>query len=259
MPWRQLFYSALETRFKTIKKKNPRFSIRAYAKMAKISPAGMSGLLKRTDEWNLTPDRAVVIFEHIGVSEKEINHLLTLSNQKPKYNASLLPEKDYDILTDWTFQAILFSFDLSVPPTEAEMAEKFGISHEKVAEVIAELMKRGLLEKGPDQNIFRNRDQQWKTSDDIPSEVIRKHHLVNFDILCKAVQALPVEKRDVTSMTFAGSKEQFDLVKKEIRTFHERIFAIMDSAETKDEVFKVVVGLTPLTFSSAAHFDKDSI
>ena len=248
--WRQTFQEVLEKRFTEIRGKNPRFSISAYARMTKISAPAMSQLLRRSDKLKITPIRAVEICELIGTSPALINRILVLAGEKPKYQVSAFPEKDYEILTEWDYLAVLFSYDLSPPLSFEEKAKRLGISDQRLSAISENLLQRGLLKKGENGQLTREQDKKYITSDNIPNGIIKRHHLSNLDAISKSIEILPVEKRDITSMTFTGDAAKLDRVRTEIREFYQKIFAIMDDGENRDEVFKIVVGIAPMNFSN---------
>lgn len=247
--WRANFQDFLEKRFEEIKSKNPRFSIRAYARMAKISAAGMSSILKKSNKWKLSPSRAVDIFEKIGASPQAIKHLVALTGEIPKYEMSRIEDKDYDILTRWEHLAVLFSFDLAPQLSPGEIAKRFDLPLQEIERIIADLLNRKLLRKDKDGNVTRDPDQHYITSDNVPSEIIRRHHLSNLEVVARAVKTMPTEQRDITSMTFTGDVAKLEQVRQEIRNCYQRIFAIMDDGENRNEVFKIVVGVAPIHFS----------
>lgn len=255
--WREFFFDTLEKRYKALSSKNPRFSQRAFARMAKISPAAMSNLLKRKTSWKLKPERALIICSSIGATPQQIKRLAALTHQNVTYESKALSPSEYDIFLDPHFLTIFLSFYLKPRRTTQELASCLGISSEEVEIIIQRLLQKKLLKREPDGGIVSNSDGNKRSSDDIPNQIINQHHVQNLRALLQATQDLPMEVRDVTSMTFLGNREQLPLIKKEIREFHRRVHAIMDQGPSNNEVFKFVIGIAPMTFLKESEVSRD--
>lgn len=245
--WREFFFDILEKRYKALSGKNPRFSQRAFARMAKVSPAAMSNLLKRKTSWKLKPERALIICSSIGATPQQINRLAALSYQKVTYESTSLLPSTFDVLLDPNYLTIYLSFDLRPRRTTEELATCLKLAPDEVESIIKRLLAKKLLKRNTEGEIVGNTDENIMSSDDIPSEIISQHHVANLKALLRATEELPMEVRDVTSMTFLGNREQMPLIKKEIREFHQRVNAIMDQGDLNNEVFKFVIGIAPMT------------
>ena len=64
-----------------------------------------------------------------------------------------------------------------------------------------------------------------------------------------AIDQVPMEQRDFTSLTFLGSSKHLEEVRQEIRRFHERVKTIFETGgEENDEIFRFSVALFPMRF-----------
>lgn len=245
--WQTQFENILEKQFQDIKKRNRRFSLRTFAKTANISPTSMSFILNRTPNWSLSLERAIESLEHLKVAQEKIDHFKVIASKKLQEAAASLPEFDQNsMLTSPHYIPILLSQNLNPVPTNKVLAEKLGIQEDEVVHIIENLISLGHLERVQGKIRLPVASDKLKTQDGPSNEVIRKHHAANMDIIRHSLLHDPAEARDVTSLTFTGDASQIEEVKKEIRQFYQRVHAIMNHSEKKNEIFKVLVGFMPL-------------
>src|ERR1700733_9012307 len=130
--WQEEFTKVLNSQFQSLKKRNHRYSIRAFGKKIGLSIGPLSVVLKGKQSWNLTPKRAATIVNKLNLDLEIRNRLLVLMGEPPVHTKHDLPQNDYNILTDWTYYPILFSFDLPVKLRQpSAIAARLGISEAK--------------------------------------------------------------------------------------------------------------------------------
>lgn len=247
MPWQIQFENLLEKQFQDIKKRNRRFSLRNFAKMAKISPTLMSFILNRTTDWSLSLERAIESLENLNIDKNKIDHFKVLTSSKLNESALDIELPDQSILlTDAAYLPVLLSHGLQTRPDLATLAKKLKVSEDQVRTIIENLIKMGHLKVIDNKVIIPPQSDRIKTQDGPSSEVIRQHHAANIDMIRESLMNDPANSRDVTSLTLTGDASQIEEVKKEIRQFYQRIHAIMNHSENKNEIFKFVVGFMPL-------------
>lgn len=208
----------------------------------------MSEIMRGSKRWKLTTERALRILEKMDVSPREKNYLKVLMGESPSIERKTLSTEDYDTLADWTYVPILMSFDVSTSPWSIEeKARRFGVSEEKVKQVVDDLLRRGLLESSPDGGL-RRVDAYGELSDDAPKELVRKFEEASLELSKKALEEIPPDNRHFTTMTFAGSRKKMELLRQEIRQFHDKARALMDCDEC-DEVYRINISLFPFDFT----------
>lgn len=247
--WHEEFRKLLLNAFSAHTRKNPKFSVRAFAKKTGLSPGSLSQVLSGTMDWKLSSARAALILEKLELKQSVKNRLLVQMGERPRHVKKTLPASDYDTLTDWTYGPILAAFDLPEPLlASAEIAKRLGISVQRVDAVVRDLLKRGMLVKSGET--IRRQEVFVQTSDGIPSEIIRKHHEMNLELSHRALVELPAPERDFTALTFAGSRAQMDALRAEIRALYEKASSLMNSEEENDNVFHLSVHLFPYEFGT---------
>lgn len=248
--WQIQFENILDQRFQEIKKRNRRFSLRTFAKSANISPTSMSFILNRAPNWSLSLERAIESLEHLRVTQEKIDHFKVVASNKLSDSAAKLTEVDQNsLLTSPHYIPVLLAHGLNERPTPKLLAEKLGVDELEILSIIENLVTMGHLEKAQGKVVLPATSDKLKTQDGPSNEVIRQHHAANIDVIRHSLLHDPADARDVTSLTFTGDASQIEEVKKEIRQFYQRVHAIMNHSEKKNEIFKMVVGFKPLNIN----------
>lgn len=246
LDWHTEFIEVLRKDFENRKNGKATVTLRGYAQRLGISPGTLSDLFKQKKF--LSMERAQEVLKKIQVPPKELNQLLLKMGSSPQHDIVQLKEKDYDLLTDWEVGAVLFSSDLAKPYRHPEkIADMTGIPLKKVHEIISNLKKRNFLSVDKDGFIQRP-DQYLMSSDNIPSEAVKLGHLANLKLSMRSLQEHPTEKRDITAITFAGTKEQISVLRKEIRELHAKAPTLMNQEAEPDSIFRLSIQLFPLDF-----------
>ncbi|MBX3040360.1 MAG: hypothetical protein KF789_06585 [Bdellovibrionaceae bacterium] len=110
--WRTELTKALQRSFAQRKAKNPRYSLRAFAKHLGISATSLTDLLHDENKWNLSIKRAKPLVAKLGLSPLEENRLLVFMGETTYTKRSPLPESHVPLLNDWLYSAV-FTVDAS--------------------------------------------------------------------------------------------------------------------------------------------------
>lgn len=249
LPWQLEVIERLNKDFLKLKQNNHRYSLRAYAKKLGISPSALSELMNKKGRWKLSPQRAAKLIEKIDLRSSTRNRLLVEMKETPRHKDLLLSRTEHDIFLDWTWLPTLFMFDLPERFHAPQViAKKMGLSVSKVRHNIDQLVKRKFLNRDAHDRI--SRPQVFlKSTDGIPSSVVKQGHRINLDLSQRAFEEIPFEKRDFTSLTFAGNAKKLEFLRQEIRALHEKAAALMDDGDENDEVFKLNIQLFPIQFN----------
>lgn len=243
--WEKKFAAVLREQFAVIKSANPRFSMRAFAKKLDLSIGTMSDLLN--DKATITADRAAKVLNELKVGARERNELLLMMNKQPIIDKKDLPDDLYAMITDWQNRMILFSFDLEEPNRDVTvLSKKLRMSVSDINEIIKGFVSKGLLSRDQDGKISRNQEI-WASSDGRPNKSLINLHTSSLKMSLEVFPTIPTEKRDVSTINFAGCPEKLDEVRKEIRKFYEKVLVIMESGP-RTEVYQFSMQLLPLAY-----------
>lgn len=255
MKWHAELIDIIRKDFADRKEKNPRFSLRSYAQRLGLSSGSLSDLLNEKRNWHVSRLRAAEITEKLSLSEKARNKLLLKMELQPKFQKSELTKENYDMLTDWTYYPILFSFDLPIEHRAPEViARKLGIPVQKVESVTEDLIQRKFLSRNQNKEVFRpdvfltTTDSEPEVAQTPPGALVRKHHEISLDLAKRALHEQPSEVRDITSLTFAGNKQQLQALREEIRKLYEKASTVTTLDQEPDTVYRLSVQLFPVEF-----------
>ena len=232
--------------------KNPQFSMRAFAKQVGFSHTLLSLVLNGRRR----PSRAMVeqIAERLQFSPKKTESLLTAlegrqtGRRAPSpttASANKLSLDQFALISEWQHYAILSL--LEVPDTEFEpkfIARRLGISPLLAKVSMQRLVSLGYVEKGADGR-WRQRPGPIVVENTRSTESTRKFQR---QLLAKAVDSLlndSMEKRDLSSTTFAMDPKHVPFALQRIRDFRRQLSAELEAFGAPTEVYNLTVQLFP--------------
>lgn len=241
--WQAHLRKLLTKKLEEAKAKNPSFSLRAFASKLGMSPGALSEILN--ERRLITLKNAKRIIDNLGLTVTERNRIDGLLKGSKLGDRVLLEDEVFELLGDWKYFALLSLMELSAPPeTAGQFAERLNITDKQAKDCLEKLVSLDLAIREGQR--YTHSGRHFTTTDEIPSRAIRASHLQDLEKMRDAVLHLPVDERDFTSITFAGSSAELLRAKKMIRRFRDRLSQQM-SAKRKDGVFRLSIGLFPLS------------
>lgn len=254
----------LEEELKTRKKRNPGYSLRAFARDLSI-PApklseilrGMSGLSatsagRLADKLHLTEEEkkwfvSAVVANHGRSKRDRAQALQAISEIKHSQSFDEINLERFKIVADWYHFALLELTEVEGFNSEVGwISKKLGIDEVVTQQAIERLIDFGLLIKD-DSGCLRQTQANLATPSGIPSREIRKHHS---QILMKAQDSLEntsVEKRDFSALTMAFDESQIEEAKALIKEFRRNFDRLMKEGQSsKKRVYSLAVQFFPL-------------
>lgn len=221
-----------------------KMSLRALANAIGVSPGALSEIVK--GKRGLSERTALQILETLNIEVEKKEALKNIVKTQVKGQRTLLGSEAEVLISHWFFPAILCLFETRNPPKDtSEIAERLGLPHAKAAWAVDLLLQHGLLKQNPTLQRLEHAGVYWTTTDNIPSEAIKKFHLNELKLAAFSLNKIPVESRDFTSITFSGNSAQLDQAKKEFRRFRDRIAHIMSEGDS-DQVYKLNIQFFPV-------------
>lgn len=234
-------------------KKNPKFSLRAFARMVDVSPAVLSRILsgKRKLTFNLATRIADAL--HLGPIERETLYSFFTGAESEKSETDL-HEKELSIdcfnaMKEWYHYGItqlLFIDSFNEDPKW--IAKMLSITELEAKMAIDRLLRLEILDRDENGKIFRT-STHLSTSTDIASAGIRHFQK---QILEKSIESLErddILERDITSITIAINEDRIPEAKKEIMRFRKKMAEFLAEGE-KTRVYNLGVHLIPLSKST---------
>lgn len=236
----------LMTQFHSRKIKNPRYSMRAFASFLGINSGRLSQYFSGQREISLKAGKT--ISEKLGLDPAETNyffHLIDQDKAEKKTAGRLLKDDEIALVVEWHHAALLgLLLTKDFIPDHEWIAERLQLPVEVIESSLERMQRIGLLVETPQG--LRRAPGPVKTSSGIPSEYLRLSHK---DILRKVIadiDSVPIESRDVTSITFPMDIKNLPVAKKLIGDFRVKLAKRL-SKGTKNEVVALNVQLFPFT------------
>lgn len=241
------FRELLSLEFDRKKQLNTALTRNKFAKLAGVSSGTMSELLSGRRGWAITPERALAIVEKISTTEEIKNKMLLALGRVPKIEKTLADESKYKFLTSWKHRAVFMALELADAQNNPEdLCRRFSLSMEELHEIYDEGLGCGIFSQDEEGSI-KSQKRYWTTQDNVPSEIVRQHHIQNLDQIKSALENIPFQRRDCTSLTFVGSAKKIEAARKELRACYDRINSLMYDQTDNDEVFQLSISLIPLS------------
>lgn len=240
--------------FEVRRSKNPRYSLRAFAKQLGLSPGRLSEFLAGKN--SLSKANAMKIADALTFTPKQnerwLNSLGFPKQSESKYlrhrkvdSFVTIDEDRFHLIADWEHYAILTFLETDViDKSEKTLCERLGIKELTARLALNRLLRMGFISQDGLQ--FRKETPQVSTSSDVPSPALRKSHKQTIEQALDALDTVDVEFRDITSITIPTSTKKLPLAKKMIKDFRRRLAAVMEDCD-KDEVYNLNIQLVPVT------------
>jgi uncharacterized protein (TIGR02147 family) len=236
-------------------RKNPAFSLRAFAHKLKMSPSAVSEVLagkRRISEklaerimmgLMLTPEESIKI-KQLFNKEREIQGATVEKKKSSRYLR--LSADHFHIVADWFHFAILSLFDTKNYKDEPTwIAKKLKIRESDADAALDRMVRLGLLQQDNSGKLTPT-SAHLESPDDVVNLALRKAHHQNLELAARSLEEDAVEVRDITSMTMAIDRKKLPEAKRMIREFQDKLAALLESGDRQD-VYKLNVHLFPLS------------
>ncbi len=248
------FYrTRMKTEFGRIQKRNPSFSLRAYAGKLGLHPGTLSSILN--EKRSLPQGKAVDIADRLGLTGLERKFFLESARTRvpiqdtepagPSATEMLHLQLHSDIIAEWEHSAILSLFDLDGPQLSPElMAKRLKLSIARVRTVLNNLERAGFIIKN--SNGYEKPTANTATPDDIPSTALKEAHRQELELARQKLETVDIRDRFYSSMTVAVSPENLPRAKELARRFMMELGDLLERGPRK-EVYQICLQMFPLT------------
>lgn len=255
----------LKDRFGVLREKNPRYSLRAFARDLEIPPGRLSEVLSQ--KAGLSAKSAEKIASKLGLSAKEkkffINQVLSTDGRakssrisaaqqiktlKEEYeNYTQINLDQFKVISDWYHFAIIDLLKTNTFKNDMNwISKRLGISKIETELAIERMKKLNLIQSVKGR--LQVKSSTVNTPTDISSEAIRKFHK---QVLNKAILAIDfqtIEQRDFSAVTMPISTRLLPEVKQKIKEFRRALNDwIAANPAPKNEVYCLNVQFFKLT------------
>ncbi|MGZ3727044.1 MAG: TIGR02147 family protein [Pseudobdellovibrio sp.] len=235
----------LQVELSARRNRNSQYSLRAFARDLGIGLGSMSEVM--TGKRALSPKNLMKVLQNLNLSPEQKEKLLNTNKEKPtpQDEHQLMLEDQFKLISDWYYIGILNLAKIkSNKGTPAWISQRLGIEPYMAAEALERLQRLGLLKV--EKNKLIRTSRPITTSSDLPSTAIRKHHSQNLILAEKAIHNVPVELREMGSVTMPVSLKNLTKVKELLLKTRKKAADLLED-ENATEVYTLSFQLFPLT------------
>lgn len=243
------FKSFLQNEFISRCRNNGNYSLRAFARSLKLSPAALSEMIKGKRPITSKTQAKIALLLRLSPDQmKKIAGTEAQENiQHNNYNQLTLDS--FAFIADWYHFAILEL--LAIKDFKADVpwiARRLSINLAEANIAVERLLRLGLLKRDK-KGGFKDGTSGHTSSltKGVTSEAAQRYQI---QILQKAIDAIgkvPLDWRDNTSMTFAIDTNDLPKAKLRIEKFRRDMDSLFKKNKDANEVYQLAIALFPLT------------
>lgn len=243
MSLKQDYSSLLTTEFLQKRRKNPGYSLRAFARDLDISPAFLSQILSRKK--NLSVDLAKKVALKIGWTSPKracFNRLVELQNVstgEPDMSWRIQQDQVECVAAWYHFALIEWAKIHGGIHSVTKVASAFDISVREVKDALERLVRIGLMTNN-DSGYYAT--QRNYSAPDLPSEAVRSFHAAFLEKAKIAQELQSIDERDITGITVATDPERIADAKIMIRDFRRQLMDFLEGGKPS-QVFHLGIQL----------------
>jgi hypothetical protein len=237
---------ALRKEFLSRCRKNPAYSLRAYAKFLEIDQSFLSKLLK--GQRSVTPSLVTLVGPKLGLKPEQIHRFLS-GKEGGAQTYRAISEDEFTVMSEWHHFAILeMAKTKDFDPSPHAIAQRLILHPEEVRDALARLERLGFLEAQRDRLQITPRNSTWTNTR--ATSVARKRY--QRQLLQKGLDALdhvPFSLRENGSVTVAVNKARLPEFKEKLAEVRRQLADFFQGEEEAglDEVYQLTVAFFPLT------------
>jgi transcriptional regulator with XRE-family HTH domain len=245
----------LQKQFTDRCQRNSRYSLRAFAQAMDLDASTVSQFLSG----KRAPSRKALleICERLSATPQDLRILGALPQALIDADEAFqLSVETFAVLSDWYHFAILeLTFVAGFKPEPKWIARQLGISVSEASVAIARLRRLNLLAMKNGQLVKTHETVTNHTG--LNTSAARKN--LQRQVLAKAqaaIEDVPQEDKDITSMTMAIDPKNLDRARDMIKKFRRELCAVLEEGE-QSRVYNLAVQLYPISIKNSDTLSED--
>jgi plasmid maintenance system antidote protein VapI len=232
-------------------KKNPRFSVRAFAITLGVENSALSKIL--CGKRQLTRKMVIRLGQKLGLNPIQISEFSivpVLENpESQKETFRQLTQDQFAIISDWYHYAIHELCRTNSCKSDVRwIARKLGITLAEAASAVERLLRLGYLERSTSGTLINRSGPLTTLGNEFTTIAFRNLQRQVLEKAIIALEEVPLEKRDQTSMTMAISSTKLKEAKELIKKFRRDLSNFLESDyKNLDSVYHLGISLYPVT------------
>jgi uncharacterized protein (TIGR02147 family) len=245
--------SLLRERLRAAKRRNPRFSLRSFAKQLGIDHSTLSQVLR--SRRRLSPRALKAVGKCMGLSEETIEAYEQSLRKRPNSKStsqdvrSIHVDLDtFQLLSVWYHYAILELIQVQSFKTDSRwIGNALGIAVEDVNVALQRLLRLGLLEmSGRDRWIDKSGDAEFHSAALTEAACNQMNQEVH-ELAVDAIRRVPSQHRVHRQMVLAVDSTRLPRLRMLADEFMKVLRALVSEGDTTDDVYQVEISLFPVT------------
>lgn len=229
-------------------KKNPNYSLRAFARASGISHTVLSLVL--SGKRPLSKKAALKLADHLNLDPKQRRKVLKPYESVTPKDYSTLSLDTFSVISDWYHYPILSLLELPNAKFEARwIAKRLGISILDAKLAMERLQRLDLVEEIDGR--MRQKGAQLKIDNQSSTVATRRFHQ---QLLVRANQSIEQDDpadRSFSSVTLAMDISQVEYAKERIKEFRRQLATELETRSTPNAVYFMNFQLFPVAKSDA--------
>jgi uncharacterized protein (TIGR02147 family) len=223
---------SLATELRQRQARNPRYSLRSFARDLGVSVTALSDVL--SGKRHFSKRNVGRVSNYLGWTPLQINALLD-STSSASTQQLQLADDEFRVISDWHYLVILNLARMRQAQSSPKwISEQTGIPREQAKEALERLVRLGYISTSNGQ--LKRLVPEVATTTEIPSAAIRKYHRQNFRLAEQAQEHVGFEHRLISSVTVATDPARFKKAKKMLNECMDKLHALLESDEPSQVV-----------------------
>lgn len=246
------FRTYLQQELVTRCKKNPSYSLRAFARSLEIEASGLSQILRGKRKLSVKMTKRLA--QKLDFSLEEIQHFEEVKCGGNSAGFKTLEIELFEVLSDWYYFAILELMNVKSFKNDPKwIAKALGITVSEVHIGIDRLEKLGMLEIDDEGSWTDLTGGKTNMGDPhLTTSALIRHQKKLLELSSKSLSSDPLSTRDHTGTMMAIDSSKIPEAKKLIHDFRRKLGKLL-TAKNEDQVYQLQISLFPLT-----HIEEDS-
>lgn len=236
----------LEAYYSSKKAMNRHFSYRSFAATAGVAPSVLRDIMAGRRNLTLSVMQKYAEAMKMGRKERRYFELLVMFEQasatseknrlfgemlrlRGQVGMRLLEENHYEFFSEWYHSIIR---EMVTLPDFVESIEQIAqrisppITPAQAKASIELLLRIGILKRDAQGRLMQS-DAVISSDYEMASSILRSFHGRMISLAARALEEIPREKREISSLTLAVSGENYGRIKERIRAFKEELLAMV--------------------------------
>ena len=224
-------------------KRNPAFSLRAFAKYLNVSPATLSQVISK--KRNLSMKKGAEILNQLGFSPTEqLNLMSDVENKDKEAKKVQITEDKFKLISEWFYLAILSLGEL--PNAKADprlIAKRLNITVSQANMALQRLERLEIIKI--EDGFLKQIHPPFKTTDDIPSAAIKAYHTNVLNLAIEKLETVDVKHREYSAVTMAINSKNIEKAKEITRKYKKDMSKILETGKA-DRIYHLSIQLFPM-------------